>query len=110
MALFDKLGDMLEKTDLDDKLIDGILDKTDIDDKLLKKIGLDGLDKDVVKKVKTLIDKVDLDKIDIKSIAKKVDIDEDMVKKIISALKKSLMMTASLSFSLLPRMRMAKST
>ena len=38
MALFDKLGDMLEKTDLDDKLIDGILDKTDIDDKLLKKI------------------------------------------------------------------------
>ena len=39
MALFDKLGDILEKTDLDDKLIDGILDKTDIDDKLLKKIG-----------------------------------------------------------------------
>ncbi len=88
MALFDKLGDILEKTDLDDKLMDGVMDKIDIDDKLLKKLGLEDLDKDVIKKVKKLIDKIDLDKIDVKDIAKKVGADEDMVKKIVSALKK----------------------
>lgn len=84
MALFDKLGDILEKTDLDDKL----MDKIDLDDKLLKKFGLDDLDDKTIEKVKKLIDKVDFDKIDFKDIAKKVDLDEDMVKKIISVLKK----------------------
>ena len=69
--------------------LENILDKTDLDEKILAKAGLEnGLDEKTVKQVKELVSKIDLDKIDFDEIAKKTGVSADLVKKITSALKK----------------------
>lgn len=63
--------------------LENILDKTDLDEKLLAKVSLkDGLDAKQLAQIKSL-----LGKIDIEQIAKKVGVSEDVVKKVEAALK-----------------------
>ena len=69
--------------------LESILDKTDLDEKLLAKVGLEnGLDDEKIKQVKEMLGKIDLNQIDFDGIAKKIGIPADAVKKIADTLKK----------------------
>ena len=69
MSLFDNLESILEKTDLDEKL--------------LAKVGLEnGLDDEKIKQVKEMLGKIDLNQIDFDGIAKKIGIPADAVKRL----------------------------
>lgn len=69
--------------------LENILDKTDLDEKLLAKVGLeDGLDDQKLRQIKELIGKIDLSKVDFEAIAQKVGVSADTVKKVTGMLKK----------------------
>ncbi|MCI8401105.1 MAG: hypothetical protein HFI38_03250 [Lachnospiraceae bacterium] len=69
--------------------LENILDKTDLDEKLLAKVGLeDGLDDQKLRQIKELIGKIDLSKVDFEAIAQKVGVSADTVKKVAGMLKK----------------------
>lgn len=69
--------------------LESILDKTDLDEKLLAKVGLEnGLDDEKIRQVKELLGKIDLNQIDFDGIAKKIGIPADTVKKIAETMKK----------------------